>query len=407
MKNIFVLFIVFMIGVSAVAQTQTKPTTRSDEDDGVSLSIDPAEVKDLLRIAQHSKLELEEALRKIAKEKFKNRHKILRSTIDNVIDGSDDKGKELYMRSVLRRARLLDDIIMKSSESPERYTVSYRLLRLSVLWAIQLYEPEQRILDLLKTNPSRAIAPTNFFKLGVYHAHLMLGLFDLAPQHDTKFELAQASLKILYNDLKRDIVVRQVASHVIGSMTVFLNDIESKKPKNDLDGLALYREVNDFIRDRLQQLETLVKDLGMDVIPKVPTVGQIERSADPEGRAVLLIRHSGDIKKSKVYVGVRPTKASGSEILWLRENNVTTPPNVTITVNRDDNLADETPAFVNRFGKVEKGDQVIGEHNGKIIVGTANRIFDNSYIEIRVQTINSEIYDGYAVWSTDWIRKAN
>jgi hypothetical protein len=405
--------------LEAINAVQKQVASTGDVTDGVSMSIDLNLVKDLLDIAQHSKLELEEGVRKLTKTKYSERRAHLRKVIDNVIDGSDDKGQELYMRSVLRRARILDDIIAGPRErpnpiTPELYTVSYRLLRLSVLWAIELYVPEKKIIDLVKSNPGKAMVPTNFFKLGVLHSQLMLSLFDLAPQHDTKVELARTSLKLLANDINRDLVARQVASHVVVSMFKYLNEIEGKRPGNTLEGLALYREINEFTRDRLKEVSLLVSDLGMEPIPGVPTLSRTETVSGraQKGVAVMMVRditQGRDPNKSSVYIGDDPNSDGRYEdVEWLRENNLAVPPTKVIQPRtNEDKIATEIGCFEPPAGaKICKGDAIVAEYGGKRITGIANHVFNNSMIEIRVHSINREVYDGYAVWSTDWIKKA-
>ncbi|MGE3975168.1 MAG: hypothetical protein AB7F59_11650 [Bdellovibrionales bacterium] len=415
MKQFIILLAVVMAGSVALAQ---KP---GDVKDAVSTSIDLNLVKDLLGLAQHSKLQLEEGLRNINKVKYSERHRVIRKLIDDVIEGSDDKGQELYMRSVLRRARNLDDIIGASAISGDRYAVSYRLLRLSVLWAIELYKPEEQFLLKIKADPRLGIQPINRFKLGVMHAQMMLSLYDLAPQHDTKLELSRESLKLLANDMNGDIVARQAAAHVVTKTFVYLNEIEKRKPGNTLEGLALYREVNDFIRERLSEVQGLVKDLGLDTIPGIPTMGSFQkqdkekRTAGLKGPAVLVVKEM-DGKKA-TFVGVNTT-GDYKKITWLRENNVAVSDG-TATI---DGVKDGVPLYfendcfhTEKGDRICKGDSVKGEHkNGSTISGTVNYVFssvssasvvqnDDIYVEVKIQ--DNEFDEAYAIWNASWFKK--
>ncbi len=392
------LFLVLAISLSAFAQVLGPDDLR----DGVSLSIDPALVSDLLSIAQYSKGELEKGIRDSAKLKYDKKRAALRKVIDNVIDGSDDKGTELYMRSVLRKARLLDDIVMRSAASPEQYALSHRLLRESILWAIDLYVPEQKILNLANVSKTPVLAATDFLGLGFRQTQLMLDLYDLAPQHDTKVELARTTLKLLYGNINQDLVGRRAVSHSVTELVSYLNKIESQKPGNTLEGLALYREINDQTREILAGIKSELKEQGRPLNDSFFNMKSVPVLGIDEG-------------KKHTYVGI----SSDSGVEWLRSDN--TPISAELSKALDELFEKKSSSLqwytgvrcvesTKTKGSICVGDSVYGSNDDMraTIEGKVSNVFKraaDSQVEIEIERFNGKTQSGYGIWNIQWLTK--
>lgn len=195
------------------AQSSSSSTPSSEDiRDGVVNVINPSQIADLLVWARNSRTDLEDGLARIAELPRKQRHEALRELISGVINSSGDLHTELLMRSVLRRARNLDQIVSVGTSAPEAQTLSLRIMEDSARWAIELYNSDEEFLERASQakSKSRPIpVDLDFVGLGIQHGRYVLENVWLSPNLETRAALIKESISYFYNDLNRDHIGRR------------------------------------------------------------------------------------------------------------------------------------------------------------------------------------------------------
>jgi formylglycine-generating enzyme required for sulfatase activity len=195
---------------TAQAQTPVRTVSPDDVRDGVVNVIDPRQIADLLVWARNSKTDLEDGLKRIRELSRSERHEALRELVNSVIGSSGDAGTELLMRSVLKRARNIDDLLRTAPQNPERETLSIRVLEDSARWAIELFPADEDFLQKASQKQDKTIAvDLDFTSLGISHGKYILSQLWMSPSLEVRLALVKESLSYFYNDLNRDNFARR------------------------------------------------------------------------------------------------------------------------------------------------------------------------------------------------------
>lgn len=268
MKKInFRNLILALLTIVNVQNAYASTISPDDIRDGVVNVIDVKQIEDLLVWAKNSKTELEDGLKIIADLPRNERHKALSELVWSVVGSSGDLGTELLMRSVLKRARNLDNLLNMAPSTPERETMAIHILEDSARWAIDLYQSDEEFLTRAangKIQNSIQI-DLDFATLGREHGSYVLSQLWLSPNLFTRIAIVKESLSYFYNDLNRDNVARRnpAIANVLLKIANFAEKKGLDKPNdeylkyvaglNDKEKLNLAREIELFYKDQLDK----------------------------------------------------------------------------------------------------------------------------------------------------------
>jgi formylglycine-generating enzyme required for sulfatase activity len=309
MKIRNILFNVLLCSVVAASSLSVHAESVNPDDirDGVVNVIDSKQIADLLVWANGRRPMLEDGLKRIDELPRSERHQNLRDLVDEVIGSSGDLGTELLMRSVLKRARYIDDILNAASKNPERETLGVNVLEDSARWAITLYQSDEDFLQRASAAQKVAIQKSipvdlDFTSLGIQHGKYILDNLWMSPSLTTRIVLVKESLSYFFNDLNRDNVARR--NPTIANVLMKIANFAEKMglDKSTADYLKSIEKLTDLQKqDMTRKIEAFYKEQ----LNKASTA-QIERASSGIVAPIAGGGFSSDSAINAKFVYVRP-----------------------------------------------------------------------------------------------------
>jgi hypothetical protein len=411
-----VLFSTFLKADEVQIVVGKKPSVLQE---GTQRDLSPEQIAELLPWAKDSKSMLSDLLENIQGLGMADKVNRMVDGIQQVVGESAPKNSELFMRYVLNRALVLNDMLDKEMDvdAVGAIDVKSRVLVLSIKMAIKYYD-----IDSAKLADQKVVSPFASFGKEYFYflKELNKSIFDASAQ----YKIERTSLEWLQWDLYRDLNNTSYASTIIkinNALRIFpstkLTDSQSinyiKQVRKVSEGLSLNNDAqkihqnsensNSGIDDNSPQAyrygDIVVKDRVIDRQGNIGTVQNIFSNGTAkilfDGYTITLDRQVAELSKEVESMGDRNKTnylARGTRVID-QQGNVGTVKNIfaneavkvlfdgyTINLDRTySQLSMEIEGMTDRGGihTLARGTRVIDRQGN---VGTVKNIFANQVV---------------------------
>jgi cell division protein FtsL len=331
-------------------------------EEGTQRDLSPAQIAELLPWAKDSKSMLSDLLENIQGLGMTDKVSRMVDGIQQVVGESAPKNSELFMRYVLNRALVLNDMLDKEidADAVGAIDVKSRVLVLSIKMAIKYYD-----IDSAKLADQKVVSPFASFGKEYFYflKELNKSIFDASAQ----YKIERTSLEWLQWDLYRDLNNTSYASTIIkinNALRIFpstkLTDSQSinyikqvRKVSEGLD-LGLKEVVQDkVVQDKVVQDKVVEKSIYGNNADIVNLIGLTV--IDKDGKV--------GIVKDVFASGVAKVRFEGTSIDYDRQ-------------------ASELSKEVKNIGDISAGIRVIDKAEK---VGIVKSIFANGMVKVRFE----------------------
>jgi cell division protein FtsL len=321
-------------------------------EEGTQRDLSPAQIAELLPWAKDSKSMLSDLLENIQGLGMTDKVSRMVDGIQQVVGESAPKNSELFMRYVLNRALVLNDMLDKEidADAVGAIDVKSRVLVLSIKMAIKYYD-----IDSAKLADQKVVSPFASFGKEYFYflKELNKSIFDASAQ----YKIERISLEWLQWDLYRDLNNTSYASTII-KINNALRIFPSTK-LTDSQSINYIKQV----RKVSEGLDLGLKEVVQDKVVKKSIYGNNADIVNLIGLTVIDKDGKVGIVKDVFASGVAKVRFEGTSIDYDRQ-------------------ASELSKEVKNIGDISAGIRVIDKAEK---VGIVKSIFANGMVKVRFE----------------------
>jgi len=204
-------------------------------DEGTQRTLTNAQIEELLPWAKDSKVFLNDLLGSVQGLNSQDKNETLKEGIKSVVGESSPKNAELFMRYVLNRAIVLDNMLSKEMDADAAGTIDAknRVLVSSILMAIKYYDNDLAVLSKKSTSP--------YAKFGIEYFDFLYELNKSIFDASAQYNILRTALEWFQWDLYRDLNNAALASQIVkinNSLKIF-----PTKKLSDSQSISYIRQI--------------------------------------------------------------------------------------------------------------------------------------------------------------------
>jgi hypothetical protein len=208
--------------------------------EGTQRELTAAQIEELLPWAKNSKIFLADLLESLQSSSSADKLEALSNGISQVVQDSASQQSELFMRYILNRAIVLNDILKAETDEHAAGTIDAknRILIASIKMAVVAYESDLQVITK-KNKLDYVDFGINYFN---FLNEVNKSVFDASAQ----YMIQRASLEFLQWDLYRDLDNKSYAPQIV-KINNALKMFPAKAPSDDTKSLAQIRRMKSLV----------------------------------------------------------------------------------------------------------------------------------------------------------------
>lgn len=312
-------FITSLSGEEIIIPVVTKPTELLE---GTETKLSESQIQELLPWAHDAKFFLKDLMENIQTLNSKDKHERLIEGIKYVVKESSPKNNELFMRYILNRSLVVDDILTRemTADAVGTIDIKIQILKKSIEMAMKYFDLDIKRFDQ-KTLPDFATFGNDYFK---FLNQINKSIFDASAQY-TIYRMALDWVKW---DLNRDLNNKGYAPAIVKIHHAL--KLYKEKPGNDADSIAQIRQLKRLIQQISQSLPGLMSKnipLGGGTIKVGDAVSYTaDGSSNPIPAEIIAIQNEDEMvtvrfenNEVKANIRVYDIKTPGNERIYFNK----------------------------------------------------------------------------------------